>query len=192
MTKRCQKKISYRTCSNKTYQNNLCKKHFIESGGIVDTSCSVEECNNERHGHGLCIGHLHRLRRQGENFDRVTPLRTFKVKNRTTEKFPTEGTCLFVNCLENIEWKGLCKKHYKHLKKHRLKFTFALNELKNGCFVCGSFEKLCFDHDHKICSEQPVCIKCYRGILCNDCNLSLGYAKENKNTLKKMIQYLEK
>ncbi|MDE3022482.1 MAG: hypothetical protein KGI54_11555 [Pseudomonadota bacterium] len=31
-----------------------------------------------------------------------------------------------------------------------------------------------------------------RELLCNDCNAALGFAKENINTLQKMITYLEK
>ncbi len=51
------------------------------------------------------------------------------------------------------------------------------------CATCGSTEKLCIDHDH---STGKV-----RGLLCNDCNLSLGYAKDSIETLKNLIKYLE-
>lgn len=51
------------------------------------------------------------------------------------------------------------------------------------CATCGSVERLCIDHDH---ATGRV-----RGLLCNDCNLSLGYAKDSIETLKNLIKYLE-
>lgn len=42
----------------------------------------------------------------------------------------------------------------------------------------------CFDHDH-------VTGK-FRGWLCNDCNLVLGYAKDSRDRLQLLINYLDK
>jgi len=50
------------------------------------------------------------------------------------------------------------------------------------CEVCGSTERLCIDHDH---ASGAV-----RGLLCNDCNLSLGHAKDNPIILQGLIDYL--
>lgn len=51
------------------------------------------------------------------------------------------------------------------------------------CPICGSEEPLVVDHDH---STQEV-----RGLICNHCNLVLGHAKDNIETLKNAIAYLE-
>jgi transcription elongation factor Elf1 len=51
------------------------------------------------------------------------------------------------------------------------------------CPICGSEEPLVVDHDH---STSKV-----RGLICNHCNLVLGHAKDNIETLKNAIKYLE-
>lgn len=51
-----------------------------------------------------------------------------------------------------------------------------------GCHICGSDHKLVVDHDHSTGET--------RGILCNDCNLMIGYAKDNLTTLQNGIEYL--
>lgn len=51
------------------------------------------------------------------------------------------------------------------------------------CQGCGATEKLRIDHDHKTGKV--------RGILCDDCNLSLGKLKDSVDTLKNLIKYLE-
>ena len=52
------------------------------------------------------------------------------------------------------------------------------------CDICGSKERICYDHDHK--TEK------FRGWLCHYCNVALGFARDDKNILLKMIKYLEK
>lgn len=42
----------------------------------------------------------------------------------------------------------------------------------------------CYDHDH---SNGK-----FRGWLCNDCNLILGYAKDSRDRLQLMINYLDR
>jgi hypothetical protein len=65
-----------------------------------------------------------------------------------------------------------------------------LNTKQGGlCAICGTdtpgrnHQTLYIDHDH---STGKV-----RGLLCCDCNLLLGYAKDNKTVLLKSIKYLE-
>jgi hypothetical protein len=56
------------------------------------------------------------------------------------------------------------------------------------CKICGVHQSnvnksLRVDHDHET--------KKIRGLLCHNCNVSLGLLKENIETLKKMVAYLE-
>lgn len=53
----------------------------------------------------------------------------------------------------------------------------------NACQVCGSDKKLCIDHDHE---SGRV-----RGVLCDNCNKALGHAKDDIETLKGLVSYLE-
>jgi hypothetical protein len=65
------------------------------------------------------------------------------------------------------------------------------NELiKNGCEVCGSFEKLCVDHDHSCCPTEKTCGKCIRGILCRQCNLAEGHIGSDAEKAFKLYQYI--
>ena len=55
------------------------------------------------------------------------------------------------------------------------------------CVTCGEEESgrgLFVDHDHETGEV--------RGLLCQHCNTALGMAKDNVETLKNMIKYLEK
>ena len=55
------------------------------------------------------------------------------------------------------------------------------------CATCGDEESgrgLFVDHDHETGEV--------RGLLCHNCNSSLGLVKDNIDTLKAMIEYLEK
>ncbi len=57
----------------------------------------------------------------------------------------------------------------------------------NKCECCGrlgtdSFRGICFDHDHKTGK--------FRGWICSECNLSIGFAGDNPKVLEMMIKYL--
>lgn len=53
-----------------------------------------------------------------------------------------------------------------------------------SCQVCGSDDRLVIDHCH---TTGTV-----RGVLCTPCNLILGHAKDNPDTLRALALYLEK
>lgn len=54
------------------------------------------------------------------------------------------------------------------------------------CEACGSQInwKLCIDHCHKTGR--------YRGLICSYCNSALGYIRDNPDTARKLIAYLER
>ena len=94
----------------------------------------------------------------------------------------------------------------QHLKK-RYKFTLldveSLYLSQNGvCAICAkglenpALEEtvrfsMSIDHDHNCCPSETTCGLCIRGLLCRDCNLMIGHAKDNLKTLKKAVEYLE-
>jgi hypothetical protein len=73
-------------------------------------------------------------------------------------------------------------------------FNKRLEEQSNQCSICGikltksvdrkSPIRACQDHDHK--TDR------LRDILCNRCNLMLGYADDNIDILEKAIAYLQR
>ena len=51
------------------------------------------------------------------------------------------------------------------------------------CQVCGSKDKLCYDHDHKTME--------FRGVLCNKCNRSIGILGDTIESIEKVLTYLK-
>ena len=97
--------------------------------------------------------------------------------------------------------------HLMHLTKREkafkdeIKMKYGIESLEeldwyriigqNRCWICkrefnstpGRSTRMCIDHKHGT--------KKVRGLLCQDCNITLGIVKENIVTLKTMIAYLE-
>jgi arginine decarboxylase-like protein len=72
-----------------------------------------------------------------------------------------------------------------------LKYNYGLTSLerkalaekqKNSCAICKKIKRLVIDHDHK---TDKI-----RGLLCNDCNLLLGHAKDAIHVLQEAIRYI--
>ena len=76
------------------------------------------------------------------------------------------------------------------IDKRRDIFNELYNQSDRVCEICGQKEtsarkdRLCIDHDHST--------KEYRGLLCNCCNRAIGFFRDNIETMKAAIQYLEK
>lgn len=65
-------------------------------------------------------------------------------------------------------------------------YDVMLEEQNGVCYICGLPPlgyRLAVDHDHE---KGRV-----RKLLCSNCNRALGFAKENTDTLKKLISYIE-
>lgn len=78
-----------------------------------------------------------------------------------------------------------CNAHYKRLYRYNLsQKQFDNLNFIDGCQLCGSKVKLVIDHCHK---SNKV-----RGILCRNCNVSLGLLKDNVQTLKNAVKYLSR
>lgn len=59
---------------------------------------------------------------------------------------------------------------------------------KDGCAVCGTFEKLCVDHDHNCCPGKYTCGQCVRGVLCSKHNKGEG-AFETIDEIVSLLAY---
>lgn len=65
-----------------------------------------------------------------------------------------------------------------------------------ACKICKLEEKtnrvrLSIDHDHSCCPGGNSCGKCVRGLLCTNCNMSIGNAQDSIEILQNMIDYLK-
>jgi hypothetical protein len=136
--------------------------------------CSVEGCNREKDVRGLCVGHYSRYKRHGDSFDRSPHFNKNKSRGGNTH-----GECDWPRCETKAEYKNMCRRHYKWMKKHDLKLEDITADLEKGCENCGDTEDLTIDHDHEICPGKVVCKECYRGILCRFCNMAAGYLSDD-------------
>jgi hypothetical protein len=116
-----------------------------------------------------------------------------RCKIKFTTKNKTQNLCNPCNCKAAAEWtKNNKERHYAGIRLRKYKINLnqykeMLDSQNNKCKIC--FVKLEFkgrsthiDHDHK---TNKV-----RGILCNNCNLALGHAKDDIDILQSMISYL--
>ena len=92
-----------------------------------------------------------------------------------------------------------CKDSYSstrpHLKgENHPQWTGGLNKLQKQevivgrkrpeqCELCGSIGVICYDHNHKTGE--------FRGWICQRCNLTLGFVKDNSELLFAMIDYIK-
>lgn len=89
------------------------------------------------------------------------------------------------------------EKHLRQRFKLSIEGRQALLAKQNGkCKICGTDNPGTrgwqIDHSHSCCpGRKKTCGKCIRGILCVPCNKGLGDFKDNPETLKRAIQYLE-
>ena len=109
-----------------------------------------------------------------------------------TEKKAKDGLRSKCKDCRNLEFKQYRASLSSEEKKLRsIGYNYNLSQEKYQemvqatphCPICGSEEPLVVDHDH---STQEV-----RGLICNHCNLVLGHARDNIETLKNAIAYLE-
>ena len=96
---------------------------------------------------------------------------------------------------ENNKEKILEKNRLYKYKLDNKQFEEILKKQEYKC-VCGENitrkNSYCVDHDHSCCFGKKTCGKCIRGLMCKNCNLAIGYAKDNPKTLIKLASYLYK
>ena len=70
----------------------------------------------------------------------------------------------------------------------RLRYNIELEEYNRcmatskECQICGSKDKLCYDHDHDTLE--------FRGVLCRKCNSGLGMLNDDKRLVEKALNYM--
>lgn len=147
-------------------------------------TCIVEGCEKPKRRNGpmttYCHMHYRRVMRHG---DVGSPI--------AMRPFSYEGEkCLVVECTEKAKKKNLCVAHYDSQKSTTLSAQEIFDMKKNGCNVCGSFERLTVDHDHSCCPTNYSCHNCVRGILCHKCNTAAGLMNDNPDIMLALAAYI--
>lgn len=70
-------------------------------------------------------------------------------------------------------------------------YQLILTAQGGRCKGCQREGKLYVDHDHGCCATTPTCGKCNRGLLCEQCNWVLGFARDSPATLRALAAHLE-
>lgn len=85
------------------------------------------------------------------------------------------------------------------LKKYNLTVEQYIEMLERQGWVCAickkadethNFTDLCIDHDHRCCRGAKSCGRCVRGLVCNKCNLALGYLDDDPQRAQALAEYL--
>lgn len=62
---------------------------------------------------------------------------------------------------------------------------------QNGrCAICREEAELSLDHDNACCKEPPMCGKCNRALLCQNCNFALGLIRETPQVAINLYVYM--
>lgn len=89
-------------------------------------------------------------------------------------------------------------KNYKLLNTYNITLEYYNNLLLKQDYKCAGCLKpqeefkiaFAIDHDHGCCLGKKSCGNYIRGLLCTDCNLLLGSAKDNPEVLTRLASYL--
>lgn len=108
------------------------------------------------------------------------PMSQFPLRTKSRTPYSWCARCV---CLHKY---GLTQRTY-----------LALQQVQGSeCAMCRSkpstSHSFAVDHDHSCCAGRKTCGGCLRGLLCSDCNRFIGYVKDDLDTIKNMVVYLEK
>lgn len=99
-------------------------------------------------------------------------------------------------------WRQRHPDQYRQILRRRvfgIDFDSMWKAQKGSCALCGGpmapsgkrTDSVCVDHDRACCSGKTSCGKCVRGLIHWSCNLTLGYAKDNPELLRRAAEYVE-
>jgi hypothetical protein len=157
--------------------------------------CKAPGCARPFKVRELCSAHYKQMR-NGHEFSPIGAPKTYPRKGPSKRS----GTkpCLVRGCDRLDKVKGYCGPHYQIARSYGVtpeQIARVLNK-EVGCDLCGSTNRLVFDHDHKCCpdpgknSKGKTCGNCARGILCTVCNTTLGLVRDDTELLQRMIAYV--
>lgn len=69
-------------------------------------------------------------------------------------------------------------------------FDAILEQQSGGCRLCGATKRLVIDHDHSCCPGTVTCGNCFRGIICNHCNLKIAVLESDPEWMAAALAYI--
>lgn len=159
--------------------------------------CILPDCiGKSRRPNVYCSTHNANNKRYGNPYGPGTPER-----NDTADEMYCYNCGVYRDEYEFNLSNTLCDPCHKRNRTAK-NYGVSLQELDRlyadnlNCNICQSnlatTKNRHIDHDHACCPGQRSCGKCIRGILCQACNMMLGFAKDDLDTLAAAINYLSK
>lgn len=142
--------------------------------------CTLEYCDRKHRAKGFCSAHYHQV---------IIGKALRPLRIRYSKDALDRPSCGFERCGKTVQCKGLCSSHYRQLQSG---LPLKPLNLIGECESCGRTAQLVSDHDHLCCSTRVTCGACFRGLICHDCNLTLGLVNDDPMRLTKLIDYLMK
>lgn len=198
------KTCNFEGCGRSVVAKGWCKPHYYQARNgkplkplrvkTPDTSCSFESCSNMALARGLCRGHV-------QQFYAGRELRDLRPKSLNPSDRDALGRKQCAGCRNwnpvqdfirsSASSDGLsgrckpCRRAGEMASKYNLSAAEyeALTAIQGGlCAICrrdpGEVGTLHVDHDHGCCpTPAKSCGNCVRGLLCRDCNTSIGMIK---------------
>lgn len=195
-------------CVKVVLGNGLCSAHYkrMKLYGDVNAynkpvrqECKVQGCEEKQAAHELCDTHYRRFKKIGrdciidESFV-YDPAKYYRICDWCGNQMISDEKILKMFCTDD------CAKHkekYRSRNRHLLRqFDLTVDEWDDlfesqneCCGICkqtdpGNGKEFAVDHNHETGAV--------RGILCSGCNTGIGLLKDDPETLRSAIAYLEK
>ncbi len=132
--------------------------------------CIVDLCERYASKSLLCTGHYQRLQKTGRlGSDPIRVARERDV-NRTQKD----------------------RSLWSHYRMTLEQYEQILEGQNHTCPICSEVEprKWHVDHDHSCCSGRNSCGGCIRGIICERCNIHIGYIEKYLQNRESFDNYL--
>lgn len=171
-------------CPSRAVQYGLCNKHFLRA---KRASIDLEKIDRK--------ARFHKIAEDGTKLiscgrcDRFLPESNFNLNNSSSSPRKFQPYC------------RICWIEYRYnMRPGQLAEMLALQGF--ACAICRSpiflpgestlTNTACVDHDHACCpGNRRTCGKCNRSLLCGHCNRGLGNFREDIESLRMAIKYLE-
>ncbi len=170
--------------------------------------CSMRECGKKIHARGLCGRHYLKALKS-DAFVTVKPKGPLhRITNVDVES--AVGDCAVCGpktpvrvrpgrgheCqIRRRQDRESCSRRGERLRRYSLTLADVERMRANQgdrCAICQQpAEKLVVDHDHACCPKAKTsCGKCVRGLLCQRCNVALGYWRDDPHLAIAAAEYL--
>ena len=155
---------------------------------MTKDKCGFPGCGKPVRTRGFCVACYYRLLRNGTLERGATPQRW---KHRLSAIDPDKKTAVCLECgpvtvvrRENCGWRCSAEAN-RRSRLYKAAYRASRKAMLGpACEVCGTTDRLNWDHDHKTGE--------FRGTLCSQCNTAIGLVAESVERLKSAIRYLER